>query len=30
VRGVRVMFVLYLAVLVIGIAYVSVLGLAGR
>ena len=29
-RGVRVMFVLYLAVLVIGIAYVSVLGLAGR
>ena len=29
-RGVRVVFVLYLVVIVVGIAYVSVLGLAGR
>lgn len=29
-RGVRVVFVVYLAVVAVGIAYVSVLGLMGR
>jgi hypothetical protein len=29
-RGVRAVFVLYLVVIVLGIVYVSVLGLAGR
>lgn len=29
-RGVRVVFVVYLAVIVLGIAYVSALGLMGR
>jgi hypothetical protein len=30
VRGVRAVFVLYLVVIVVGIAYVSALGLMGR
>jgi hypothetical protein len=30
VRGVRVLFVVYLAVILIGIAYVTALGLMGR
>ena len=29
-RGVRIVFAAYLVVIVLGIAYVSVLGLAGR
>lgn len=29
-RGVRVVFVVYLAVIVLGIAYISALGLMGR
>jgi hypothetical protein len=29
-RGVRVVFVLYLVVILLGIAYVTALGLAGR
>jgi hypothetical protein len=29
-RGVRVVFVLYLVVILVGIAYVTALGLAGR
>jgi hypothetical protein len=29
-RGVRVVFILYLVVILVGIAYVSALGLAGR
>jgi hypothetical protein len=30
VRGVRIVFVVYLVVIVLGIGYVSALGLAGR